>query len=69
MNNWISVEDRLPKINQNVLIFEPHCISNPERGIETCIYAPSDLSWAEKKQDGTYWITHWMLLPEPPDNG
>ena len=63
MSKWISVEDRLPEAGQHVLIFEPHCLSNPDRGIGDGF---CDGDFLDKKPNGSYWITHWMPLPEPP---
>jgi len=68
---WISVKDRLPPLNENVLFFngkkevrfgffrqEPPPVDN--WATETSIWI-NDLSYEEI---GT--ATHWMPLPEPP---
>ena len=57
---WISVEDRLPNDNQLVLIYEPHCRNNKEKGIGIDDYELGD-------QDYGKWISHWMSLPDPPE--
>ena len=74
---WISVEDRLPiksgeyfvyttDENINTAEFDEDCGDNGEFGF-----------WKEYYQDGGYldsewvkadWITHWMPLPEPPED-
>lgn len=64
MSEWISVKDRLPEINQNVLCFDANRV----------LFATDWLDWP----DGTVsfyvptferhiWCTHWMPLPEPPE--
>ena len=56
MNEWISVEDRLPENNKHYLIFNDNCV----------LFARyKDKAW----QDGIWFyrnVTHWMPLPEPP---
>ena len=63
--DWISVEDRLPDNGEPVIGFEPHCLENRDKGIGV-IDADYDLAKNNMKSDGTYWVTHWMPLPEPP---
>ena len=62
MNEWISVKDRLPEDNINVII----CFQ--KRSFDFC-------SLGTTKDGERYWhglesievlITHWMSLPEPP---
>jgi hypothetical protein len=57
--NWISVNDKLPKLFENVLTYD----SDGEIRI----------NWLEEIGDGNPYfayggetVTHWMLLPEPP---
>lgn len=70
MSEWVSVKDKLPKNNQRVLAFESkrnevylmEFIEIPdERKYDFCFeeYGTSD------RRD--VW-THWMPLPEPPNN-
>lgn len=62
---WISVEDRLPKKGEEVLIYRGH-----HSGLmNVCTYI-GDNDWED---DYGYWsrtedegITHWMHLPAPP---
>ena len=70
---WTSIEDKMPKINQRVLVWMPGC--SVKRDI---------MVWENYAIDGApnpHWynadyhcnvndypkITHWMPLPEPPD--
>lgn len=57
--NWISVEDRLPEIDLEVLIVEKDLI------IEVGSY--QEYYWVEnteyKMREN---VTHWMPIPKPP---
>ena len=59
MSEWISVEDRLPKIGETVLVFESKVLiaTYKKSGfVQHCF----DLEhYAE-------YTTHWQPLPEPP---
>ena len=69
MNDWISVKDRLPKINNKYL-----CVLN-NRTISICSFAHNlkkvDKSgWYDYDGEWGYYevsnVTHWMPLPELP---
>ena len=63
LNNWISVKDRLPEQNLNVLAWIKSG-TNEYVFIETASGDPSVCSgwkYSNKNQ-----VTHWMPLPEPP---
>lgn len=57
MSKWISVKDRLPEEKTRVLVFVPH----------------SSIKIDTDRIVGRIWvrwyghITHWMPLPEPPE--
>ena len=59
MSEWISVEDRLPNIGQNVLTYDGH-------NRVFCSVRQNH----QFKIHYTVWdhdnVTHWMPLPEPP---
>ena len=63
MSEWISVEDRLPKMGERVLginqFDECEVISRekPWKG------TPEQWSWGTF---GIFYPTHWIPLPEPP---
>lgn len=70
---WISVEERLPEPDKEVLVYCPYWSKKPFKG--RWEYAPSRYS-------GGYWTgeqilseidggdpTHWMPLPNPPAGG
>lgn len=67
---WISVEDRLPKNNNEVLV----CAYNSKRKFSTVFIDEYDEydeygRWAELRRhynENIWSITHWMPLPEPP---
>ena len=67
-NKWISVKDKLPKVDEIVLIYTPKdkvitsaCI-NPIEYRGTFWFYPENNGWNEDE------VTHWMPLPEPPND-
>ena len=63
VQEWISVEDRLPKEKANCIVYYQHayCDNDGYRAIEVCFY------YGEKFQlNSAYKVTHWMPLPTPP---
>ena len=62
MNEWISVEERLP---DEELVFCLVCIG-PYKWIYICEF--SNGIWYEDNGPRVFGVTHWMPLPEPPDN-
>ena len=78
MNEWISVNDKLPELNQRVLVYAigkidgfigEHTIEICERFIQRIFpSSPGHEMWSSPYQyfHTDYKITHWMLLPEPP---
>ena len=74
MNEWISVEDRLPEPGVRVLAY--HKLRNlmEVRYIEVVetthlkdMSVTLEPSWYPGGSFG--WHTHWMPLPSPPDTG
>lgn len=73
MNKWISVKDRLPDEEENVLVWKKGYSQmgafrvSDRRGLEN-FYLINDWGWGERdivlKLDG---VTHWMPLPETPN--
>lgn len=61
---WISVEERLPDADKNVLVITAHGSFKVAR----CnIYKNgTEVIWATNDGLGERAITHWMPLPEPP---
>lgn len=74
MSEWISVEDRLPKIYQNCAVY-----INGGRDHKYYRWARFNggYNWdgdggcnmSHCYADGAHNITHWMPLPEPPKQG
>ena len=61
VSDWISVKDRLPEPPAQCLVYSPK-MSRP-RGMETATY--TELGWLTAAYFSG--ITHWMPLPEPPE--
>ena len=59
MGEWISVKERLPKVSDDYLTFNPKSIY-PTRQVTTW--------YGTKWANSNGYITHWMPLPEPPCN-
>ena len=62
---WIPVEERLPEEGKNVLIFVK-CMNNwwhieVDWRIGGCWFNNAETDWNK--------ITHWMEMPEPPEEG
>lgn len=62
LGKWISVKDRLPEPPAQCLVYSAKA-SRP-RGMETATYTEFGWMMAAYFPD----ITHWMLLPEPPED-
>lgn len=65
MSEWISVDDRLPVIGQDVLIKIPVC---GHHNIEGGKYRGDGVfygAWCSRRGKGeTYGVSHWMPVPE-----
>lgn len=60
-NTWVSVKNKLPKHEQEVLI----CIEN--KGISIGYYNRKKDEWFTQCNEEWYFpITHWQPLPKPP---
>ena len=73
MENWISINDRLPENDDRVLVWENKTYQHvlpPEYGY--CIWAYYDAGkWldenmVEYNNNSDWTITHWMPEPPPP---
>ena len=63
VQEWISVEDRLPEEKVNCIVHYKHayCDNDDYWAIGICFYD------GEKFQmDLSYKVTHWQYLPQPP---
>ena len=60
---WISVEERLPDVNADVVLIIPR---NDGPCIRVGWLRESGRWWAAGQGLVPYEVTHWMPLPEPP---
>lgn len=68
MGEWISVEDRLPPIDTEVLVLSHGNMSvcsliRPDKETADVVWEDAYGYWDD---EGVASVTHWMLLPEPP---
>ena len=73
---WISIEDKLPKVDEQVLVY--YTWDNGKYTEYDCAYISEILTretadgifktieWRGKDLDAVVRPTHWMPLPEPP---
>jgi hypothetical protein len=62
---WIKVEDKLPNICQDVIVFEKFMSC---KTIKIGHLLPSDY-WVDDHLFPVDSVTHWMPLPNPPTDG
>lgn len=73
---WISVADRLPEKNKNVLLFSKETSTVIGKYLNGLFFTETSIRSNGNKELGTYVefsykvvnlnVTHWMPLPEPP---
>lgn len=63
MNEWISVKDRLPEIDETCSRFVLICKSNGRMGVARWL---STSEWQLYMGPNARGVTHWMPLPEAP---
>ena len=63
---WISVNDRLPEEKVNCIVHYRHayCDNDGYWAIGFCCYDGEKFLF-----DPAYKVTHWMQMPEPPEEG
>ena len=63
VQEWISVNDRLPEEKVNCIVYYKHayCDNDDYWAIGICFYDGDKF-----KMDWSYKVTHWMPLPQPP---
>ena len=72
VQEWISVKDKLPPYNRNVLVYRPNMAMKILVDTYDGYYGDDDDEWYEgwalygKDTHGNPVITHWAFLPEPP---
>ena len=65
MNEWISVEERLPEIFADVLVYDELGIGYAARRPLPPKYSRRNVGWLECDKE-IHGVTHWMPLPSPP---
>lgn len=60
-NEWISVKDRLPEDDRNVLVYDDHDIQFWVAWHDEC-----HNNWYTQEGERVYGVTHWMWLPQLP---
>lgn len=63
LDNWISVEERLPETNEDVLVVVDY---GGKSGVITGYMRSQNLGWQGLVGQRLTDVTHWMPLPEPP---
>ncbi len=67
MSEWISVKDRLPERDGRYIVFtDRNCVTTAR------FYVPMTFHDGYCRKGGWQYnrkVTHWMPLPEPPEEG
>lgn len=72
VQEWISVEDKLPQYNHNVLVYRPNMAMEILVDNYSGYYGEDDDEWHEgwalygEDAYGNPVITHWAYFPQPP---
>lgn len=63
VQEWVSVEDRLPEEKVNCIVHYKHayCDNDDYWAIGICFYDGEKF-----RMDLSYKVTHWQYLPQPP---
>lgn len=71
MANWISVEESLPEDYVPVLVCAKHILWQRNVVLVDHIisYTDGHKTWADTDKTWKYFVTHWMPIPEPPNEG
>ena len=73
VQEWISVKDKLPPYNRDVLVYRPNMAMKILVDNYAWHYREDDGEWYEdwalygKDTNGNPTITHWAYLPQPPE--
>lgn len=64
VQEWISVDDRLPEEKVNCIVHYKHAYCNNDGywAIGFCFYDGEKFQFNQ-----AYKVTHWMLIPNPPE--
>lgn len=65
MRKWVSVDDKLPKEDQSVLIYDAYSTHGKVYTMTCSSYLLACLS-GDEFSESYRGITHWMPLPKPP---
>jgi Lar family restriction alleviation protein len=65
-SGWIKVSERLPEVGEVVLLFTD--LGGMDTGYrdDVCFLNPGGWYWDQ--EDNAIGVTHWMPLPEPPND-
>ena len=72
VQEWISVKDKLPPYNRDVLVYRPNMAMKILVDAYDGYYGEDDEEWHEgwalygEDTNGNPVITHWAYLPQPP---
>ena len=72
VQEWISVKDKLPPYNRNVLVYRPNMAMKILVDTYDGYYGDDDDEWYEGwalyggDTHGNPVVTHWAYLPQPP---
>ena len=72
VQEWVSVTDKLPPYNRDVLVYRPNMAMKILVDTYDGYYGDDDDEWNEgwalygKDTHGNPVITHWAYLPQPP---
>ena len=75
VQEWISVKDKLPPYNRDVLVYRPNMFMKIIVDNYEGYYGEDDFEWHEgwakygNDIHGKPIITHWAYLPQPPEEG
>ena len=73
VQEWISVDDKLPPYNRDVLVYRPNMAMKILVDNYAGYYGDDDDEWYEgwafygNDTHGNPVITHWSYLPQPPE--